>query len=47
VPTVGRVPNGAIIERQIEFSLATLGHLRLSLRTPTSPRPRIAITVND
>ncbi len=32
VPTVGRLPNGAIIEREIEFSLATLGHLRLSLR---------------
>ncbi|MDE2374986.1 MAG: flagellar basal body P-ring protein FlgI, partial [Hyphomicrobiales bacterium] len=32
VPTVGRLPNGAIIEREIEFSLATLGHLRLALR---------------
>src|SRR6202045_2921768 len=26
VPTVGRLPNGAIIEREIEFSLATIGH---------------------
>src|ERR1700678_4393513 len=26
VPTVCRLPNGAIIEREIDFSLATLGH---------------------
>src|SRR5579864_2199216 len=29
VPTVGRLPNGAIIEREIDFSLASLGQLRL------------------
>src|ERR1700691_3433415 len=32
VPTVGRLPNGAIIEREIDFSLASLGQLRLALR---------------
>jgi flagellar P-ring protein precursor FlgI len=48
VPTVGRLPNGAIIEREIEFSLATLGHLRLALRNPDfTTAKRIAIAVND
>jgi flagellar P-ring protein precursor FlgI len=48
VPTVGRLPNGAIIEREIEFSLATLGHLRLSLRNADfTTAKRIAIAVND
>ena len=37
VPTVGRLTNGAIIEREIEFSLATIGKLRLA-------RPRAAAT---
>src|ERR1700726_293745 len=32
VPTVGRLPNGAIIERGIDFSLASPGPLRVSLR---------------
>jgi flagellar P-ring protein precursor FlgI len=39
VPTVGRLPNGAIIEREMDFSLASLGQLRLALR--------IAIAIND
>jgi len=48
VPTVGRLPNGAIIEREIEFSLATLGQLRLALRNPDfTTAKRIAIAVND
>ena len=48
VPTVGRLPNGAIIEREIEFSLATLGRLRLSLRNADfTTAKRIAIAVND
>src|SRR5215475_14360323 len=34
VPTVGRIANGALIEREIEFALATLGKLRLALRNP-------------
>src|SRR5947208_10567575 len=32
VPTVGRIANGAIIEREIEFALNKLGQLRLALR---------------
>ncbi|HXX03698.1 MAG TPA: flagellar basal body P-ring protein FlgI [Xanthobacteraceae bacterium] len=48
VPTVGRLPNGAIIEREIEFSLDTLSHLRLSLRNPDfTTAKRIAVAVND
>ena len=46
-PSAG-CPNGAIIEREIEFSLATLGHLRLSLRNADfTTAKRIAIAVND
>jgi flagellar P-ring protein precursor FlgI len=48
VPTVGRLPNGAIIERELEFSLATLGSLRLSLRNADfTTAKRIAIAIND
>jgi flagellar P-ring protein FlgI len=48
VPTVGRLPNGAIIEREIEFSLATLGSLRLSLRNADfTTAKRIAVAIND
>jgi flagellar P-ring protein precursor FlgI len=48
VPTVGRLPNGAIIEREIEFSLATLGNLRLSLRNADfTTAKRIAVAIND
>ena len=48
VPTVGRLPNGAIIEREIEFSLAALGQLRLALRNPDfTTAKRIAIAIND
>ena len=32
VPTVGRIANGAIIEREIEFALNRLNQLRLALR---------------
>ena len=32
VPTVGRISNGAIIEREIEFALNRLGQVRLALR---------------
>src|SRR6202158_3031832 len=34
VPTVGRLPNGAIIEREIDFALAPVGQVRLSLWHP-------------
>jgi len=48
VPTVGRLPNGAIIEREIDFSLASLGQLRLALRNADfTTAKRIAIAVND
>src|SRR6202167_3515260 len=48
VPTVGRLPNGAIIEREIDFSLASLGTLRLSLRNADfTTAKRIAVAIND
>jgi flagellar P-ring protein precursor FlgI len=48
VPTVGQLPNGAIIEREIEFSLASLGQLRLALRNPDfTTAKRIAVAIND
>lgn len=34
VPTVGRIPNGALVEREITFAIAELGMVRLSLRNP-------------
>ena len=47
VPTSGRISAGAIVEREIEFSLAELPVLRLSLRNPdlTTAR-RIAAAIN-
>ncbi len=48
VPTVGRLPNGAIIEREIDFALDSLGQLRLALRNPDfTTAKRIAVAVND
>jgi flagellar P-ring protein FlgI len=48
VPTVGRMANGAIIEREIEFALNKLPQLRLALRNAdfTTAR-RIASAIND
>ncbi|WP_342361522.1 flagellar basal body P-ring protein FlgI [Terrarubrum flagellatum] len=48
VPTVGRIANGALVEREIEFKLAAAKNLRLALRNPdlTTAR-RIAAAVND
>lgn len=34
VPTAGRIPNGAIVERQTDFKLASQHTLKLSLRNP-------------
>ena len=34
VPTSGRIPSGALIERELEFNLSALGSLKLSLRNP-------------
>jgi flagellar P-ring protein precursor FlgI len=48
VPTVGRIANGAIIEREIEFALNRLQQLRLALRNADfTTAKRIASAVND
>ena len=46
-PTTGRIPEGAIVETEIGFDLASLGELRLSLRNPdfTTSR-RVATAIN-
>ncbi len=48
VPTTGRIASGALIEREINFSLGAQDSLRLSLRNPdlTTSR-RIALAIND
>lgn len=48
VPTVGRIPNGALVEREVEFKLRDQLALKLALRNPdfTTAR-RIAAAVND
>ncbi|TVR08130.1 MAG: flagellar basal body P-ring protein FlgI [Salinarimonadaceae bacterium] len=48
VPTVGRISNGALIEREVEFTLSDKRTLRLALRNPdlTTAR-RIASAIND
>lgn len=48
VPTSARISNGALVEREIEFKLATMTSVRLQLRNPdfTTAR-RIALAVND
>lgn len=47
VPTTARIPNGAVIEREMEFDLAGRDEIRLSLRNPdfTTAR-RMADTIN-
>lgn len=47
IPTSGRVPGGAIVEREIGFKLEDLGNIRLSLKNPdfTTAR-RISRAVN-
>ena len=48
VPTVGRIVNGAIIEREIEFALNRLNQVRLALRNADfTTAKRIAGAVND
>jgi flagellar P-ring protein precursor FlgI len=48
VPTVGRIANGAIIEREIEFALNKLNAVRLALRNADfTTAKRIASAVND
>lgn len=46
VPTIARIANGAIVEREIEFSLFQLDSIRIALHTPdftTADRVRQAI----
>src|SRR3984957_5533359 len=48
VPTVGRIVNGAIIEREIEFALNKLNQVRLALRNADfTTAKRIAAAIND
>ncbi|WP_286175653.1 flagellar basal body P-ring protein FlgI [Labrenzia sp. CE80] len=48
VPTAGRIANGGLVEREVEFKLASLTTLRLALRNPdlTTSR-RIALSINE
>jgi flagellar P-ring protein precursor FlgI len=48
VPTAGRIPNGAIIEREIDFQLGSLNTVHLQLRNPdlTTAR-RVASAINQ
>ncbi len=48
VPTAGRIPNGAIVEREINYALGELASARLQLHSPdfTTAR-RIAAAIND
>jgi flagellar P-ring protein precursor FlgI len=48
VPTVGRIANGAIIEREIDFNLNRQSQLRMALRNPDfTTAKRIAAAIND
>lgn len=47
VPTAGRIPNGAIVERETGFELASIKALRLSLRNPDfTTATRVAVAIN-
>src|SRR5579862_2710632 len=48
VPTVGRIANGGIIEREIDFALNRLSQVRLALRNADfTTAKRIAAAIND
>lgn len=48
VPTAGRIPGGAIVEREIEFALADRDRLHLALRNPDfTTAARITRSIND
>ncbi|TGD61865.1 flagellar basal body P-ring protein FlgI [Tabrizicola sp. WMC-M-20] len=48
VPTVARIENGAIVEREIPFELNSLNSVRLSLRNPDfTTADRIATAINN
>ncbi len=47
VPTSGRIASGAIVEREIQFALAEMPVLRLSLRNPDfTTAQRVAVAIN-
>ncbi len=47
VPTAGRISNGAIVEREVGFSLASQSQLRLSLHNPDfTTAMRVAAAIN-
>lgn len=47
VPTVARIENGAIVEKEIDFELGSLSNFRLALRDPdATTASRIAAAVN-
>jgi len=47
VPTAGRIANGAIVEREVNFHLSELDTLRLSLRNPDfTTAQRVADAIN-
>lgn len=48
VPTAGRISNGGLVERELDFKLATLTSVRLALRNPdlTTAR-RVALSINE
>lgn len=47
VPTTGRIPNGALIERELHFDLAGQTELRLALRNPDfTTATRVATAIN-
>ena len=48
VPTTGRIPNGAIVEREVDFALNDLKKVQVALRNPdfTTAR-RIAAAINS
>ena len=47
VPTAGRIASGAVVEREVQFQLASLGQMRMTLKNPdfTTSR-RIADVIN-
>ncbi|OWY01215.1 flagellar biosynthesis protein FlgA [Thioclava sp. F1Mire-8] len=48
VPTVARMENGAIVEKEIDFELNSLNSVRLSLREPDfTTASRVAGVIND
>ncbi len=48
IPTTGRIPNGATIEREVPFEMASMKTLRLGLRNPDiTTGERVAAAINQ